>query len=898
MAYLKERTTSTISIYRPQPDGSNIEVQTVLITEDSKRVFSLMSEDYIELHFTLAEAVSFEVGDWVRDEIFGKFIITEKQMPTYDTATGGYEYFLKFEREYRKWKNWEFLLTATVTDSDGHVKRERKEADWHLTAKLKVHAEEVLNNLKVLQDSSDDGAIYVLDIRDSCKHKDEVKLISYSAMYILDALKAMADAYETEYWVTEDYEEDGTVADRVIHFGKCESGDATTFSLETNVESMSIQDDNQTFCNRLYAFGSTKNIPSSYRKKLTFKVAAEEGVTQESGANKIFLPDKEITSDMFGLSQISTIGFSLMRLRKNGINLTWYLSYTKESSSSDKVTYVGKTFVDNTSLFVSAGGTFGFTGAFYFQQQLSASAPAPSGTVLSIPVAVEVVIEQDDKVIDTIYHATETLSFDISQQISYWYSHKISFEDEEVKLPAGTYYVRLKATFQIPIVEASDGKEYSATWSYRQNIQNADISGTGLSEISSNSGSVITIADGSGAHTAVVTLPDGTQQTARFYVDEQTELQEMASRLIFIFDTLPNGFTVGSEFQLSFYDGTTDGLLINKIPLSWFASDYDNPSMVCSVGDNRLQLPVETGGYITAKESDGVTDKQLTRDQVVEMAVSFDEVYPRCVLVVTSVEELAKTTSEEYEDGSDTDWDWTQYKLTAKNINGNTFMFNKSFIKDGETLQIKFLTEMEEKDALGDDYVDHTGNGYRLAGMTFDVNFRNISQVYTIVCNEDYGAKLPNDTLKPMVGDPFILVGWDVRAMESLGLITKAEQNLQAKAEEYLEAIQQDQFTFACQMYSDFGKIDVPLYTKDAEAVYDKNDAQMFVKSAENYYTLLKEGSKAIVKHPALTEDKVSRVIGYEFKLDKPYDSPQYTIGETDAYSRIKTLEKEITKLG
>lgn len=41
---------------------------------------------------------------------------------------------------------------------------------------------------------------------------------------------------------------------------------------------------------------------------------------------------------------------------------------------------------------------------------------------------------------------------------------------------------------------------------------------------------------------------------------------------------------------------------------------------------------------------------------------------------------------------------------------------------------------------------------------------------------------------------------------------------------------------------------------------------------------------------------KDSRVIGYEMKLDCPEDGARYTIGETEAYSRLDKLEKEISK--
>jgi hypothetical protein len=52
------------------------------------------------------------------------------------------------------------------------------------------------------------------------------------------------------------------------------------------------------------------------------------------------------------------------------------------------------------------------------------------------------------------------------------------------------------------------------------------------------------------------------------------------------------------------------------------------------------------------------------------------------------------------------------------------------------------------------------------------------------------------------------------------------------------------------------------------------------------------------VYHAALPGGtKTSRIIGCEYKLDMPFDSPTYIIGETEAYSRLKQIEKQLTKL-
>ena len=83
--------------------------------------------------------------------------------------------------------------------------------------------------------------------------------------------------------------------------------------------------------------------------------------------------------------------------------------------------------------------------------------------------------------------------------------------------------------------------------------------------------------------------------------------------------------------------------------------------------------------------------------------------------------------------------------------------------------------------------------------------------------------------------------------------------------------------------------LDVPFH------VYD--GSQLYVRMPDDYYILPIEGKKIRIIHGALSGDKVSRVIGYQFKLDKPYDTPQYEVGETERYSRLSKIEKQITKL-
>ena len=57
-------------------------------------------------------------------------------------------------------------------------------------------------------------------------------------------------------------------------------------------------------------------------------------------------------------------------------------------------------------------------------------------------------------------------------------------------------------------------------------------------------------------------------------------------------------------------------------------------------------------------------------------------------------------------------------------------------------------------------------------------------------------------------------------------------------------------------------------------------------------------GQRVNVFNPAYFENgRISRILGFEFNLDIPYDSPVYTIGESTAYSRLGEIESKLDNI-
>lgn len=215
---------------------------TTLINEGCKRKFTLMKEDYIMLKFSLDNPIYFKLGSYVECN-FGLFEVCDLQKPAFNTNTAGYDYELRLDAYYWKWKNKIFKYTPEAAG---------QEASWNLTAPLDVQVGIVLRNLKALGYAYK-GQDFVFSIDSTVENKSQ--LMSYDNINILDACFEMAKKWDCECWVTEN----------IIHFGRCESGDAVDFEIGKNVQEMSQSESQSTYATRIYAFGSTRNIPADYR---------------------------------------------------------------------------------------------------------------------------------------------------------------------------------------------------------------------------------------------------------------------------------------------------------------------------------------------------------------------------------------------------------------------------------------------------------------------------------------------------------------------------------------------------------------------------------------------------------------------------------------------------------
>lgn len=286
-----------------------------------------------------------------------------------------------------------------------------------------------------------------------------------------------------------------------------------------------------------------------------------------------------------------------------------------------------------------------------------------------------------------------------------------------------------------------------------------------------------------------------------------------------------------------------------NIPTSY--RPVDTSMVVGGIVERRLMLPVGTP-YVDAYE--GMTDQEA-----IEAVVVFDDVYPHRVGTISNV------TS--YESEVDNE-DGTKTKATFYRFKDSGINFSKEYILEGNELKMRFQSGKLNGMEFGAMF-----NPLGLTEKNDDGTWNPDAQLWEIVLNEDYGRPLPDDVLCPEAGNTYVLTGWNSEKITELGLVTAAEQELLTEAKKYIAKTCIDDGTYTATLKSTW------VYEDQINRSFDI-------------------GQKINLINPAYFKNgRTSRVIGFEIKLDLPYDSPEYTIGESAAYSRISDIETKVEEL-
>lgn len=318
-------------------------------------------------------------------------------------------------------------------------------------------------------------------------------------------------------------------------------------------------------------------------------------------------------------------------------------------------------------------------------------------------------------------------------------------------------------------------------------------------------------------------------------------------------------------------DITKDGVVEKRLMLPTSAE--------CS--DKNKQLLTENGfelknGYIQVSG--------LREDQYVEVVTTNDDIYPRNLIKTSNVTSYEKDVDDESTPEEGDFIKRTFYRVGSLTIIGEDgektgdMAFRKSYILSGKSLHIVFqsgsLNGMDFECEFNPDGVeeilkDKDGNPILKDGKE-QINPK--SQVFEIVSNEDYGRFLPDITLHPKDGDTFVLYNWDSSKLGNT-LVSSASNELLTDAIKNLKK----------------SMIDPTTYTCTAEANYSYNQGMGNLHGVGDRVNLYNKGYGDSYRS--------SRIIGYEFCIDIPYDGAKYYVGEKPSYSRLNAMESKIEEL-
>ena len=790
----------------------------------------LMKEDDITLKFSLIDPIYFPVGAWAKWR-GKKYVVTEVQNPTYNENTGGYDYELKLDAYYYAWKLriYKYKPEADTLNT--------REASFSLTANLEWQVKCWLRCLQVEGLKFNDDTEYTYSIHKVADDDlDKVKTLTYNATNYVDALNQIAQEWDTEWWVTE----------HVVHFGKCQDAEETNvdFILGKNVVNMTSSKSEGEHATRVYAFGSSRNMPTNWNKG-----EAEFNVVSIDTQNKTFKFDKDI-----------------------------YSEYFENSDKKETFDYQQIDFNSATAQFDSTKDQYQRISIQSNQFELDVNEYKKGDKLYALNAneqeddfAIRVYCERNDyNQVPTITGANATVYLMIQESDGKIYHSMIKSQDVKID-PSGTYQ---NALVYIPFDELNITKKQKCYFK------------------------VELMFEYSAPYKGQITLSEGTKlciRTSEKYYKIQSELAyvnsngvEKASNVA-IFSTKVGEFNFrwkDSEIALPKQGDTyhIKNLITNKLPSWWFKANRQDAEVIKQMSETHL--PLASPGYIDI-------ETPQNNAEIIEKVLVFEDIYPRTKAKISKVNDKLQNVMND--DGKTP----TGEKYTEYYIQTNDFAFSKEWqLQNGENMKIVFQSGA-------------------LAGLTFDTEFDSsetppekdndklVEHTYFRILRQQFdgGLMLPNGAMYPKVGDEFILTGWDITRLNET-FITKAQKELANETAKELKKMAIDPNTYECTLFSDIA--------------YGRND-ETFIIDANGFHLLDKDGNEITTDNsgkelnPDMTWDfelgrritlyngaffrsgkRASRVIGYEKKMDIPFDSPIYKVGEKAEYSRLNDMEKQI----
>lgn len=859
------------------PSRANL-VATVPLCVGSIRRYELGKDDYIEIRFSAAERIDFHIGDFCFFDELGAFCLVEIPFPTYNEATGGCDYTLRMEADYKLWANHLFKLTYWG---------KRVESEWKLTDTLKGHVQELLRNVITLDfrhiylvEEYSPSVRRVISLRWSIESdiavdedvvKKGAKLIEYKDIDLLAALDRIAEAFECEWWY-DNYK---------LHFGTLISDEEPMILIhetardegDINVESMTRNTSQGSYANRLQVLGGTQNVPENYRKKFmlyptsitTEQVSGEQDIPagtyfvlsdnirplyteffNDANGGQIVISERLFPDFLSNGSKTATIDRPTQSL--NAYYACFYADVSFSSPVSldtTKIPYVnikdfclsfGREVNGNMQIrawkdgqaepAIDTGAGGGYPITLSKQEDIEYPVVSLTGQVQILHLRIDIFIPEDrignDDILDTTLSGQATMS--------------ISYQSERY-IPARTLAVVDQRSGVV-----TEGVNFYLKAKYLSSIAKQEVH--------------ILIS------TPVLDLSD--------YV---------------------------GRYRIEFPD-----VAINetKIPVAYYTGDPSKEA-ARGIAERRLQLPEGEG---ICEATDGTqyyhkgayiqTEEYMPESEIVEATEVIDDEFPRETtgdedyFSIGMVEQRFEEAKEEFSDGSVLTKQIPVYRFKNSDT---AAIFDDDWIAEGEKLEVVFQSGLLAGMTFGVAF-NPQGLSKVLPGGTYNAD----AQVFEIVINDTYGRQLPDGILYPQTGDKYLLTGFSPKAMGRMRLVSASENRLLQKGADALQRRLLDGNTYEAVLLTEFVLESQRFITSDGFFFVTADDK--YLVTADSSTIIPKAGQRVSLYNGAFgLRGTQNRIIGFEYPLDVPYDHPKVIIGQTPQKRRLRAIEKAIQSL-
>lgn len=244
---------------------NGVELIDAPVTSSAVRKRVLMGDNYVSLPFSHDTYIDFAPGSYIiYNGLKFEIIDVDKNRPTRNATTGGWDYTLQFDDQERH-------MTRAIVF---WLSQKPREAVFHDTTDLQSFGNLIVENMNAFVPAKN---WKMRDLSDELK--EGTKLVSFNGDTCWNAVNTIAETFDVEWWTEQS---EGYI---YLCFGKLKIGTEEDFVEGDVITSIpSRRGDDSNYGTRFYVFGSTRNLTEDYGQ------ADQGGTTNHVSEIRLRLP--------------------------------------------------------------------------------------------------------------------------------------------------------------------------------------------------------------------------------------------------------------------------------------------------------------------------------------------------------------------------------------------------------------------------------------------------------------------------------------------------------------------------------------------------------------------------------------------------------------------------------